>query len=114
MKSVLRVVRQQNIHPCSLKNHDNPFRQIDKCGTIWGRLTLPTTYFGRPTGPGPWLVEVVGISSEVVVAVTVTVVVAVAVAVDAVVDSVVSSLIVVVCIVVSVAGPEVELVDGGL
>ena len=113
MKSVLRVVRQQNIHPCSLKNHDSPFRQIAKCGTIWGRLTLPTTYFGRPTGPGPWLVEVVGISSEVV-AVTVTVVVAVAVAVDAVVDSVVSSLIVVVCIVVSVAGPDVELVDGGL
>ena len=76
-------------------------------------MTLPTTYFGRPTGPGPWLVEVVGISSEVV-AVTVTVVVAVAVAVDAVVDSVVSSLIVVVCVVVSVAGPDVELVDGGL
>ena len=70
------------------------------------RLTLPTTYFGRPIGPGPWLVELVVASSDVVVTD--------AVAVAVIVTSVVSSLIVVVCIVVSVAGPDVELVAGGL
>ena len=80
------------------------------------RLTLPTTYFGRPIGPGPWLVELVVASSDVVVtdAVVTGVVVTDAVAVAVIVTSVVSSLIVVVCIVVSVAGPDVELVAGGL
>ena len=75
------------------------------------RLTLPTTYFGRPIGPGPWLVELVVASSDVVVT---DAVVTDAVAVAVIVTSVVSSLIVVVCIVVSVAGPDVELVAGGL
>ena len=68
-------------------------------------LTLPTTYFGRPIGPGPWVVELselVVTNSDVVVTASVAVV------------AVVSSLIVVVCIVVSVAGADVELVDGGL
>lgn len=57
-------------------------------------------------GPGPWLVELVVASSDVVVTD--------AVGVAVIVTSVVSSLIVVVCIVVSVAGPDVELVAGGL
>ena len=84
-------------------------------------LTLPTTYFGRPMGPGPWVVElsvlVVTISGVVVTAsVAVAVIVglaSVAVVVIVVLASVVS-LIVVVGIVLSVTGADVELVDGGL
>ena len=62
-------------------------------------------------GPGPWVVELsglVGTRSGVVV------IASVFVAVIVVPASVVSSLTVVVGIVLSVAGADVELVDGGL
>ena len=74
-------------------------------------FTLPTTYFGRPMGPGPWVVELSGL---VVTRSGVVVTASVAVAVIVVPASAVSSLTVVVGIVLSVAGADVELVDGGL
>ena len=115
-----RVVPNQN--PCGIRPLCHPLAKytsllIANYHWVMGvqanlqSFILPTTYFGRPMGPGPWVVE---LSELVVTCSGVVVIASVFVAVIVVPASVVSSLTVVVGIVLSVAGADVELVDGGL